>query len=540
MTPRAASILVFLVQWLVNVGRVCPTIFADDTPETVAVALGLGVAHPPGDPLLALAGHLWLALPAGNPALRLNLLSALLSAMAAALCARIAMRLFNDEIIPTAAAAIVTMFLFTFNPILAQQAATAKGASYQANFVLLLLFSLASLQNRPAAAGLAAGLLASHHWMTFAALLPAMTVPLATASLASRNAARTAVVIALAFLLGASMTLSIPVCAARKPAINWGEAATLGRFMDHVMRRPYLKTEMKGTGRSWVRQGLGGATTLVAQAGVAGTALALVGACAIRSTHPVVLAAAAAAVAVPWAAATFYFDLRSDLMQLLGVFLLPCWLAIALLAACGGAWLATLRRPAAGLLWTLPLVLHIFLQAPAVRLYATDRATWSFDIGRILLAPLPPRAGIIVISDLDTFPLWYLQQVDGFRRDVLVVNRVLLNHAWYREQVEAASGVPGLGKLDGGAAVRALVQSRPGRNWFTVAGPVEDLPRGMFAVPFHLSLRLARSPGPAVPPRGVSLRGTYERVRHLPEPSAALTSGYIMEVFYNLGLAASR
>src|SRR5688572_27481925 len=61
-----------------------PTVGAEDAGEFAAAAAGLGVGHAPGYPLHALAGRLAMALPAGDPAFRLNLLSAMAAAGAAA------------------------------------------------------------------------------------------------------------------------------------------------------------------------------------------------------------------------------------------------------------------------------------------------------------------------------------------------------------------------------------------------------------------------------------------------------------------------
>ncbi len=69
----------------------------------------------------------------------------------------------------------------------------------------------------------------------------------------------------------------------------------------------------------------------------------------------------------------------------------------------------------------------------ASRAGETDTRDFAHD----MLNSVEPYGILVTVGDNDTFPLWYAQEVEGIRRDVVVANTSLLNTDWYVRQLVA-------------------------------------------------------------------------------------------------------
>ena len=94
-----------------------------------------------------------------------------------------------------------------------------------------------------------------------------------------------------------------------------------------------------------------------------------------------------------------------------------------------------LPKIAAGLL--LLIAAWPLLQPQHVKWYEHDRSQniMAREYAWNLLAGLDEGAIVFTNGDNDTFPVWYLQEVEKFRPDVTVVNLSLINLPWYIKQM---------------------------------------------------------------------------------------------------------
>jgi hypothetical protein len=273
-----------------------------------------------------------------------------------------------------------------------------------------------------------------------------------------------------ALVVGLSALLVLMVRSTHDPALDAGNPETWPALLDVIARRQYAPAGMwprqaplwiqlgnlleyldwqfamgldAGVAPSWVRTPF---TALFALLGLTGSvrharddrrswlALAIVFASATIGLVAYMNFKAGASYAWAFVPEAGRHEVRErDYFFALGFYVWGAW------AGYGAARLASTR----GIAWLGVAVacLPIALNWRVANRRREPDASLAHVAARAWLAPLPARAVLVTGGDNDSFPLWYLQLVEGVRPDVAVITVPLVGADWYRGEVAARHGL---------------------------------------------------------------------------------------------------
>lgn len=463
--PALGAAVAALAAYLVTMNR---TLAVVDCGELAACAWTFGVAHPTGYPTLTLLGGLFAhALPL-RPILSLNILSALLTAAGVGLLALLLARVLElsaprsdsatTRRVIAALAALATGLMGAW---------WAQGTSWEVYGLHALLLPAvgltflrwidrerAALASNPPGPGFTGegcafafllGLAFTNH-MTTGLLAPAFLTFwfLSLRSIGRPGRARRpdaagfgTAVARLRFLVPAFVVGFVPpylwmmARAAAHPPLAWGAPSNFPDLLHHLRGRDYGHVMGHWFDDAFAAQFAYFTHWLPGAAGYVGLAAGLIGLVILwRRSRP--LAAWSLAIFVVSVLAACSYNVNDIANYFMGaIAMIGLWSAVACDA------LARRRGARTGLLAAAALAATV----GAVNWRANDEHdnTITEDYARNLLGPLPP--GAIVLTQQWDF--WesaslYLQQVEGFRRDVTVIDTESLHADWYIAQVTRA------------------------------------------------------------------------------------------------------
>lgn len=446
-----------------------------DAGEFLAAIHSLGIPHPPGTPLFMLLAKAWsmIAAPMVGFTIAVNAFSALCTALAFGIVANLFWRSTRDAIASFAAALTAGLMSTVW---LNATETEVYACSLLGAFVIVWCAEryARTLERRWVVLTLyTCGLAWSLH------LTALLTVPAAFYIIAfarERPDIRTVVTGLLLSVLGGSAILFMLIRAQHDPAINQGNPITVGALIDVVFRHQYdvaplwprraplwLQFGNVFEYADWqVALGLGpdpGPTVARTTVTVLYALLGIYGSIRHRAVNRSSWRAWMILLVTTSVGVVLYLNLRAGASYGHGI--LPpgtkheardrdyfftwafvCWGASAGFGAIQLSRTIALRLrstaersrdivSAAVVVAVLPMVLNW----SAIRtLRQTDQRRDEQE-SRAMLSALPNGAVFLANGDNDTYPLWYLQQVLGMRRDVTIVTVPLLAPRWNRAEL---------------------------------------------------------------------------------------------------------
>jgi hypothetical protein len=452
-TTRAeawTAALVAAAAFVVYVATLYPDVPGGDSGELIGAVAGGGVIHPPGYPLYALLARLYLHIPFGTLAWRVNLFSATCDAVAAGTLSLAVSRWTRSPWAGLAAAA-----LFAFAPGVWLYAVSAEVFALNNLFVsvvLLLCVLYAEERDRTYAyaGAFASGLALSNHLTILFVVVPLGAWMLHAGR---RDLLRPRPLVTMVALVAIGLLPYLLLVTVRHDdaVVSWGTTNTWSGFWTHVLRRDY--------GPLRVANGRGGATPsgtldawfgdLVGELGWWGGPLLVTGlvAAARSGTH---LHLGRAVTLVPVVGVLVFALLwglpASDALhrEILARF----WQEpdVVCFAWCGWGVAAigsfARSRSATSPAWRLlePTVAG-GLALASLGLHAREMDHHANrvvrDYGAEILRAAPMGAVLLTKGDLITNTTRYLQLAEGVRPDVHVVDQELLGYEWYGRQIAA-------------------------------------------------------------------------------------------------------
>ncbi len=420
-------VVVFVALFSVYAYSAPRTVTLEDDGLFIMSSYFLGIDHPPGYPLLTLLGKLFTLLPVGSIALRVHLLSAFFGALTCVALWLVVRALFADAVSAYTGAVLYGLSATFWSQAIIAETYTLNTFFFFCLFYLALVFlATKNLRVLYVFAGVF-GLSLANHWPLMLLSTPCLVLLLLPARCEVLRASPR--MLGIAFVVCVLPYLWMVVRSRMDPEINfYGPISDFESLLFFVSRQGFRNVDVSQSADIADKLDYQGflLMEMVRQYTPVGAALAGFG--LVQQFRRLNLSTAFALLA-GWLGSSLVlgamlgFDYE-PLMKaairrypLIPYGILAVWLVLAL-----DALTSRVRRGAAavrvGTFAALAAV--VFLSHRDVNVRRDD--TWARDYATAVLESLDKGAVLFVHGDDDSFPIGYMNRVEGFRPDVTLYN----------------------------------------------------------------------------------------------------------------------
>jgi hypothetical protein len=434
-----SGLLAFAIYWL----TLAPTLQVADAGEQIAAAHFMGISHPTGTPLYLLLMKFWESVfPFGTIVWRMNLLNALLSAVALGILSQ---RIFRLSLFWGASRVRAGLLALCLSTILAYSQTfwyeSVAASSYVLHYFLVILWltlmTRVVLEKDKKALKyvcLVTGFALANHVLSLA-LLALVGWTLLSLMMRREISVKHALGWSLWLLPGLCFYLYIPLRAASDPVINWGNPDSVDRFLRYILRKDYVMSTYATDARDLLEVFFFHARSFFAE---------------LTPFPPLLALALAAGILIQKvkkangvsrnADGAFHLALLGIALFVLNEFLLslhgshldlfflkrysvPGYIGLYFSCAAITAWvLASCTRRAFTLLVALLAIIPSLSLALHFEKNDRSKDTLLKSYVEQLLSHLPAGATLYAEGDNHLFPILYYHLVEGYRPDIVLLN----------------------------------------------------------------------------------------------------------------------
>ncbi len=429
-------IFVFLITLIIFSATGFEGLTYTDNGELAGVAAKLGISHPTGYPLFAILSHLWTYLPLGLKLIhQLNLLSAFFVSLSAVFVYFNSKMIFDNYIINNDLynSIISTSFAlsYSFGSLIWEQSNSLEVYSLHFLFLNLLIYFSLKLYFNYSEKNLLilffiTGLSFTNHLTTILIIPSLLVLLLFDNKLKLRKLDNKTYLIGfLLFLLGLSLYMYLPIRSSMNPVFNWGDVSRgLDKFLYHVQGKQYQVWMF--TGSQAIKDNLAKLPLMIFEQFLFIIPFILIGIVSIFKKSKFLFSYffLAAIVTIIYSSNYTIHDIDPYFALMIISFLY-----ISIFS------MIDLHKK-------FKNIVYVSL------LFPISLVVFNYQSNDVSKKDIIPQFTVNLVDNLDSNAVvlssqwdfwvsafWYKQQVENYRKDVVLIEKELLRRTWYSEQL---------------------------------------------------------------------------------------------------------
>lgn len=408
-----------------------------DSGELITSSFTLGIAHPPGYPVYVMLSHLFNYIPVGSVAFRVSFFSAICGSLTSFLTYLIVVELTGKRNTIDAITALLSSLIIGFSYTHWSQSVVAEVYSLSTFLIILCIFlNIKFIKSGDLrfiyTACLFTGIAITAH-LTALVLIPVILFSVLyrdkTLLLDSKN-----FFLGIFFLiLGFSAFLYLPMRAWQTNALVWGDPKNLSQFLWMLLRKGY---EVEGPERSislFLQQMA--SFNLIREFSIVFVFFGILGFLMCFRNYFYFTVITAIVLLVLNVGVVLYGNPIPENIFLLESFHTPGYVVFSIFASLGVRSVSNVIGKFVRNVHFFFLMICFFLSFYLLY-YNYSKNDWSTyhiarDYGKNVLKSCERKSALFTWGDSGAFPLWYLQKVEKYRDDVVLLHTPHLDAYWY-------------------------------------------------------------------------------------------------------------